>query len=335
MKNKKFSKTFKLSNGSLYAGFLMLGLLTFACETGQQDESKEGAEPREKGGEKVNRRAGQDTSLFRGNAEFLEKLFALSDCKRDESGFIPPTGPIICSHALDALHLFCETYRAGNGLDYFPTKIETHGALGDLFSEFAGSEFGLVFHYGFDTDKDEIVYMLSKGKLDTSADTNGKVSYCPFTAGDSTGSQEDHYLLIKSGASEAYKSIDTTEFKNLKNQYAANMLRHDGNAFADIDTSAHPLMVYHDPSGLLDFYEKYKNENNARLYIAHGSIQAEGATQAYHTPCFVFGNDSSFFELDNRDYMGSGESKYTKKGLDIGRLCPPKCREPLSPCFGK
>lgn len=338
MKKKNFLRAFNFSTRPVHAGFLLLGLLTAACGTGEQDKSKDGngGSATEKSEAEMNEGSDSKRPLYQGNAKFIEELFALSDCDREEPGIVEPTGPVTCSQVLDALHVFCETYRAGGQFNYFPTKIEMHSAIGDLFGAMARTEFGLVFHYGYHSADEEIVYLLSKGKLDTSVDSTGTVSYCAFAAGDTPNSQDDHYLLLKSGSGQPYEILDKTEFEGFRNEYAVNVQRFDGNDYVDIDTSNNPLMVYHDPAGLLEFYEKYKDENNASLYIAHGSIRAEGASEAYHTPCFVFGNDTAFFELDNRDYSSNGSNNmYTKKGLDIGHLCPPNCREPITPCVGK
>ena len=329
MKNKYLICKWKSLDFSVHSSFLFICLLLSACNTNNNETTDHINQSTTVDHVEGNETSASNKLLYQGNAEFLKQLFALSKC--DSVAFVPitPTGPISCSASKIELHNFCETYKSENTLNYHPTKIKVNPSMRTFFNKINTDGYGLVFHYGYDVIKNEIVYILSKGKLTNS----NEVSYCPFSAGDTPGSTADHYLILETNGSNFYKTIDGKNLNALKSNYLNNMKISNGITYAKIDPNNHPKLVYHTASELVKFFDKYVPKPGDYLYIAHGSIKSDITDRAYHTPCLFFGNDTAFFELNNTPNTDTTSAAwYTNKGLNIGKLCPPHCKTPVTPC---
>lgn len=304
-------------------------VLTFSScgESGKRSSQTNESESPDKGNEPESAQSAQ--SEFPPHLKFYDDLFARSSCSASPLKRLI-TGPVTCTQFKDAVIEFGNMYShvAGTALRYEPTKLPfdtgSAGLIIDLFDS-SQARYDLVFHYGYriENGKGEIVYILSKGELITSqSDPIGEVSYCAFESGEN-GQTEAHYISLEANNGRPYRMIDQAEFDVMTELYFGN-IEYDGSAL----NGNHARMAYHRADSLHKFYEQYSNENDLHLYISHGAVDDDAVTDVLHAPCLAFGNSTEFFEMDN---LTQGPT-FRKKGLDIGRLCPPHCSPPLSPC---
>ncbi len=270
-------------------------------------------------------------SPFPPNIAFYNELMRDSKCDDEATGadsltaasFPPVTGPITFTQFAKAVIAFAESHTTNEGLDYYPTKLAMDTTLINFFSRYSlQEEFGLVFHYGYDLQSRNIIYILSKGRLvpDTS-DTLGAVEYCPFEAGENY-QPSAHYIALEPFNGRPFRIVGNSRFSSLTLAYR-DSIRYR----TDPIDSSHPLMVYHDPKRLVQFYQEYARTSELYLYIGHGAVKSAGTNKLLHTPCYAFGDNTAFFALNDVDEG----SLFGKKALDIGRLCPPNCKSGVSP----
>lgn len=269
-------------------------------------------------------------SEFPPQLDFYDNLFERSNC---EASFKDSevTGPLTCTQFKDAVIAFGRRYDSGSGqtLNYEPTKLpfaaQNAELIIELLADYADqTDYGLVFHYGHrvQSGRGEIVYILSKGQLvkDPPTARVGDVRYTPFESGEN-GQNQAHYIALEVNNGMSYRVIDQAEFEALTDSYFDN-IEYEGNAI-DVD---HARMAYHAADSLNIFYGEYAAENDLHLYLGHGAVEDDGSADVLHTPCLAFGDGTEFFELDNVGYNAT----FRKKGLDIGRLCPPHCSPPAA-----
>lgn len=315
-----------LSLSLRYCGFLVLIAILTAC-AGSGDPSNETSDSERTDSTKVETPA--NSTQFPNELAFYNNLMIYSTCPL-QMGLVQNGGPINCSDFKSAVLDFYNSYRSPSGLDLYPTKLEFDVAHADLLIAIINSygdnqTDGLVFHYGYvrNGSSGKIIYILSKGKKDN----NNDIQYCAFPSG-VNGQNNNHYFALEPHNNKSYRIIDQNQFTVLTQAYASSVT-YNKNPLGNQD----PKMAYHDPKGLLDFYSEYKAAAKLHLYISHGAVLNTATSNKLHSPCFAFGNESVFFPLDDVDYqtMGLG-GPFRSKGLDIGRLCPPHCRTPVTPC---
>lgn len=272
------------------------------------------------------RNALYDGSIFRDRAQFLNNLIGPSPEEEDDKALLAPLRRTATINALLDFILMYEN--TTNDLDYTPTKVK-FSSLEPVFDRYSKQDtFGLVFHFGYDSDDDELVYILSRGNLVESnlSSKDDIVSFCPFPSGENNQNFE-HYLLLKTG-SPAITPIRPSDFTDLTDDYETlikvDTVIDNTDDYVLISTlQNHPRMVYHNPSDLWELYEAYKHEDDLDdmyLYLAHGSLhQSVDISASRHTPVFMFGTSSQFYMLLENP------TGYRGAALDAGRLCPPRC----------
>jgi hypothetical protein len=226
------------------------------------------------------------------------------------------TGPVSCTEFLRAIYDFGTLYTANN-LNYRPVRIDlsitANAALFDTIRAMASEgEFGLIFHYGYDSG--DLVYLMSKGKIDQ----YGKFDYCPFKA-EENGQLVDKYALLDHSNSVQY--VDANRFDGLVNAYRDNMLLNQNGNQVALDPGQNPMRVYHSPDEFVQFYNQYASGTNDHLYINHAAKMVPLLKYPGHAPVFVMGDDTAFYRLSDTP----GLDRYQERGLNLGHLCPPMC----------
>jgi hypothetical protein len=257
-----------------------------------------------------------------GKLAVYNRLLGNSDCS-NKSDSLSFTGPIDCSTFTEGIKRFEPQYTSDAGnLNLNPSIVKLSNKFKLVIQQaVAGGRYGLVFHYGYDEAGDSLVYILSKGEI-YGKDT--LISYCPFV---DAINNNDFYLLMATQNGSGYNEIDASTFKIYTDAYF-DKIKRDGKELTPANKD--PQMVYHRANGFANFLSAFNTQNPTYLYIGHGSFPPTSSTENRHVPFFALGNDRVFFMINNTPSANNDD--FEKKGLDIGRQCPPNCPTPVSIC---
>lgn len=256
---------------------------------------------------------------FSGRLDIYNNLMSLSDCA---DKFDSLTGPVNCSIFAKGLKDFRDEYNTASGtLNLKPSVVRLNSQLRQVIQRaVAGGHYGLVFHYGYDTVGDSLVYIMSRGQI-YGEDT--LISVCPFVNGDN----EEVYLLMATHGGTGYVEIKQAAFTTYTTDYYSNVSK-NGNPLSY--STDDPKMVYHRANGFAKFLAAFNSPNPTHLYIGHGAIGDVAAGGVKHVPLFALGDGQVFYTIN--DVIPSSGNVFRNKGLDIGRQCPPNCPTPVRTC---
>jgi len=243
------------------------------------------------------------------------------------------SGPINFSdvHTYDTLFEWCYKEGLNPGINQIEYRVKWN-----ILKNYIGydaiktsSNAGIGLYYVVDTSYNQqaLTYVLAKAVIIDDLDT-----IIPVSLG-------GKYLIL-TNSSPYYREINSVQFNDYLNYYRLLQLRHlkNGNLY-NISNLNHTQICFHPGDSLYRFFEDNKgfvqNQTYDDLYLTvrTGSTGPEAFVDGnkvthnllVQTPLLIFQENGTVF-LDNFSYEGRNQGAFSKKALDIGRLCPPRCK---------
>ncbi len=181
------------------------------------------------------------------------------------------------------------------------------------------------------TENPYFSYVLTKALKNKNINGNDTIIPIPDAQG--------NYLLITKNNTNG-QNINATQFQTMLANYRNTIKFKFNNQSFGVNNYFHPYVSYHDMGEFVAFYNHNKSlfttESSVTIVLENAAL--EDILRIFpkipsnphiilqcHSPILLFKeiiNENEHIYLDN---ISRGKNIYLKKGLDVGRLCPPQC----------